>query len=197
MIIELLSEGLESAFLPCSLILLIPGLAVGFAARPKESSWALAGFAFGAVGSAWLRYSDRVSDVGTSLPAISLAVALAFLAVPIVRRLDPIAATGGFLAGSAAAFLWEPCVGEEFGTLLGELPGAGPGSIFKLALYMVGVLAPLIVVGGVIAAIPSPMLLPARPFLLGGSVIVLASLTVATALGYHDDLVGQLVQWSL
>ncbi len=197
MLIELLREGLESAFLPCSFILLIPGLATGLAARPKESSWALAGFIVGAIGSAWLRYSDRISDVGTSLPAIALAVALAFLAVPMVRRLDPVAATGGLLAGSAAAFLWEPCVGEQFGTLLGELPGAGPGSLFKLGLYVIGVLAPLVVIGGVIAAIPSPVLLPARPFLLGGSVLVLASLALATALGYHDDLVGQLVQWSL
>jgi hypothetical protein len=196
-VIELLREGLESAFLPCSFILLIPGLAVGLGARTKESSWALLGFAIGAIATAWLRYSDRISDVGTNLPAIALAVALAFIAVPIVRRFDAVAAAGGVLAGSAAALLWEPCVGAEFGTLLGEMPGAGPGSALRLAAYLVGVLAPLIVVGGLIAAIPSPALLPARPFMLASSVVVLAGLAIGTALGFHDDLVGQLVQWSL
>lgn len=195
--IELLREGLESAFLPCSFILLLPGLAVGLGARTKESSWALLGFAIGAIATAWFRYSDRLADVGTTLPAIALAVALAFIAVPLVRRFDAVAGTGGLLAGSAAAYLWEPCVGEEFGTLLGELPSAGPGSALRLGFYMIGVLAPLVVVGGLIAAVPSPALLPARPFMLASSVVVLGGLAVGTALGFHDDLVGQLVQWSL
>jgi len=196
-VIELLTEGLRSAFLPCSFILLIPGLAVGLAARPKESSWALAGFGVGSLIIAWLRFSDRLGDVGLALPAIALAVSVAFLAIPLVRRIDPVAFAGGFLAGGAAAYLWEPCVGEAFGTLLGELPGGGAASLAKFGFYLIGVLAPLFVVGGVLAAIPNPLMLPVRPFLLGASVFVLAGLALATALGYHDDLVGKLVQWSL
>ena len=195
--IDLLTEGLRSAFLPCSFILLLPGLAVGFAARPKESSWALGGFGIGSLISAWVRFSDRLGDVGLALPAVALAVSVAFLAVPLVRRINPVAFAGGVLAGAAAAYLWEPCVGAEFGTLLGELPGADAASLIKLAFYMIGVLAPLFVVGGILAAIPNPLMLPVRPFLLGASVLVLAGLAVATALGYHDDLVGKLVEWSL
>lgn len=195
--IELLTEGLESAFLPCSYILLLPGAAAGFAARTKESSWALAGFAAGSLGVAWFRYSDRLGEVGTAVPAIMLAAALTFLAVPLVRRITAVAIAGGSSVGAAAAFLWEPCVGSEFGLLLGELPGAGIGSLAELALYMLGVLAPLIVVGGIMAALPAPLMFAARPLLLGAAVLTLGGLAVATALGYHDDLVGQLVQWSI
>lgn len=194
--IDLLIEGLESAFLPCSLILLLPGLATAFVARTKESAIALGGFAIGTLIIGWLRFSDRFSELGTGSAALALAVGAAFLAVPLMRRISLVAIAGGVMTGGAAAILWEPCVGAEFGTLLGELPTSGALSIFKFAAYIVGVLAPLIVVGGVFAAIPGPLLIPARPAMMATGLVIFVGLALAVALGFHDELVSQLVEWS-
>ncbi len=194
--IPLLLEGLESALLPCSLILLIPGAAAALAAR-QESRSALVGFATGSIGFAWLRFSDRGGDLSTGVVALLLAAAVVLLAIPVIRRLNVVTGAGGLLAGVAAGVLWEPCVSTEFGHLLADLPTAGASGLGLLVIYMSGVLAPLLVVGAVMHLVPRPALIIARPVMLvlGGG--VLAVLAMSTAAGFTDNLIGQLVEWSI
>ena len=194
--IELLFEGFESALLPCSLILLLPGAAAVIAAR-QESTPAIAGFVVGSLTLGWLRFSDRISDPPSRLVALALAGAIVLLLVPLIRRLDVVSAAGGLLAGAAGASLWVPCVGEHFGTLLGELPDRGASGVGLFALYLFGVLAPLVFLAAAMHLIPEALFLPVRPFMMVIGGTVLGLLAVATAVGLHDDLVSQLVKWSL
>ena len=194
--LELTFEGFESALLPCSLILLLPGVAVAIAAR-QEATPAILGFGFGSLLVSWLRFSGRLDDPPASLLALGFVGAVILLLVPLIRRLDVVSAAGGALAGAAAAGLWLPCVGIEFGTLLGELPGRGPSGIFFLGLYLFGVLSPLIIIATVMHLIPELVMLPARPLMMVAGGGVLGVLAVAVAAGMDDELVSKLVEWSL
>ena len=194
--IDLLAEGLESALLACSLIVLVPGAAAAVAAR-QESSSALVGFGGGLVALSWLRFSDRGGDLATGVVALLLAAAVVLLVVPLVRRLNIVTGLGGVLTGAAAGVLWEPCVGSEFGDLLVSLPDRGASGLGLFAVYLLGVVSPLLVLGALLHLIPNSTLILVRPLMLvigGGTLAVLA---VATAAGYSDDLVGRLVEWSV
>ncbi len=194
--IDLVIEGFETAFFPCSLVLLIPGLAAAITAR-QESSAALVGFSTAVVAVGWLRFSARIGDTPITIVAMSFAAAAALLIVPLIRRINLVSGAGGAVAGLAAASLWEPCVGAAFGSLLVDLPDGGAGSLILMACYLIGILAPLGVLGAVLHLIPNPLLLPVRPFMMfaGGAVFVV--LAVATAVGLVDSIIGQLVEWSL
>ena len=193
---SLLVEGLESAWLPCSLILLVPGAAAILAAR-EQLIPAASGFAGASLVLAWLRFSDRGGDWPVGFAAVALIVAMVALVVPRMKNEWFLATIGGVLVGGASAELWEPCVGSEFGGLLNELPSRGGSGFLLLAFYVVGVLAPLLAVVAVVELFPRWILDPARSALaiLGGT--VLSVLAVATAVGLHDDLVGQHIRWSL
>lgn len=194
--LELLLEGFESALLPCSFILLIPGLAVAIAAR-QESTPAVLGFIVASLLVGWLRFSNRLDDPPSGFVALALAGAVVLLLVPLIRRLDIVSAGGGVLAGGAAAFLWLPCVGEEFGTLLGELPGRGGSGLALMSLYLLGVLSPVVLVAAGMHLIPDGLFLPARPFMMAIGGAVLGLLALGTAVGFDDEIVSQLVEWSL
>lgn len=192
----LLAEGFESALLACSLILLIPGAAVGLTARAAAVP-AIASFSFGVLALSWLRFADRGGDFRPLFVAGALMVATILLMVPLISRLDLAAIPAGLLAGGAAAELWLPCVGADFGHLLNELPDRGGSGLGLLALYLLGVLSPLIVLAAAHHLTPDWILEKLEPIwaVVGGT--LLALLAVATAVGLHDDLVGKLFEWSV
>lgn len=194
--LSLLLEGLESAWLPCSLVLLVPGAATVLAARERLVP-ALAGFGVASTALAWLRFADRGGDWPVGFAAVALTASVVLLLVPVIDRERLLAATGGLLAGGASAELWEPCVGSTFGQLLNELPDRGPSGFLLLLAYLVGVLSPLLLFAAVVELFPRFLLDPARSALavVGGT--VLAVMSVATAVGLHDDVVGRLILWSL
>ncbi len=194
--IDLLLEGFETAFFPCSLVLLIPGLATAITAR-QESSAALTGYGAAVLVVGWLRFSARIDDTPTVIVAMAFAAAALLLIVPLIRRLNIVSATGGAIAGLAAASLWEPCVGAAFGSLLVDLPGGGPGSFVMMSLYLAGIVAPLAVLGAVLHVIPNPTLLPIRPVMMFAGGAVFFIMAIATATGFVDSVIGQLVQWSI
>ncbi len=193
--IPLLLEGFESALLPCSLVVLVPGAAVGLASR-QESTPGLLGFAAAMIVFAWLRFAGHVEAFDRATIAGLLAVGLVMIVLPVVRRLDVVSGLGGFLVGVAASALWEPCVGAQFGSLLDDLPTRGPTGFALTAVYLVGVGAPIIAAGAVLHLIPDPVTLPARPLMLliGGGTLAVLSLGVAA--GVHDELIGRLVDLS-
>lgn len=193
---DLLLEGFFSASLPCSLILLVPGAGAVLAARGRLIA-ALGGFSGSATVLAWLRFADRAGDWPVGIAAVALVTATVLFFVPVVVGDKVIAALAGVLTGGAAAELWEPCVGPEFGRLLNELPNHGPAGLGQMAVFMLGVLAPLAGFVAIVKLIPEWMVESVQPVLavLGGT--VLAVMAVATAAGLHDDIVGRLFQWSL
>jgi hypothetical protein len=192
----LLAEGFESALLACSLILLVPGAAVGLTARAAAVP-AILSFAVGVLALSWLRFADRGGDFPPLVVAAGLMVATILLLVPLISRLDLAAIPAGLLAGAAAAELWLPCVGPDFGQLLDELPGRGASGLGLLALYLFGTLSPLVALAAIHHLTPDWVLERLEPIwaVVGGT--LLALLAVATAVGLHDDLVGQLFEWSV
>lgn len=197
MIIDLLVEGFDSALLPCSFVVLVPGAAAVIASR-QESTSAFFGFSIGLVALTFLRFSGRGGDLQTGFVALMLAVAVVLLAIPVVRRLNVVTGAGGLLVGAAAGVLWEPCVGIHFAELLNDLPTSRivPG-VALLAVYLIGVLAPVIALTAVLYLIPNPTLVLARPVMLVIGCGTLAVLAVATASGFSDDVISRLVELSV
>jgi len=202
-VLALLIEGLESAWLPCSLILLVPGVAV-LLASPDRVVTTTSSFFAASAALAWARFSERGGDWPIGLSAIALMSAAVLLLAPVIddraaagwaARLR--AAVGGVLAGVASAELWEPCVGAEFGSLLNDLANRGLGGIVPTFAYVVGVLAPLIALASLIRLLPNRLIDPARTVMavVGGAVLTV--MAVATAIGFHDELVDRLIRSSL
>lgn len=196
MSLMLLVEGFAAAILPCTLILLVPGLAVALTAR-ETALPALTGFSLAVLAFSWLRFSGNGAGWPALISAVALLVAVGILLVPPISRLDLVALLGGALTGFAAAELWLPCVGAEFGALLTSLPDAGTAGIWSMALYLLGALSPLLALGSIHHLTADWFLEIIEPPLsiVGG--LLMAALAVAVAVGYHETLVGRLFEWSV
>lgn len=195
--LSLFGEGFEAALLTCSLILLVPGAAVALTARSAVAP-ALASFSVGVVGLSWLRFSDRGGGFSNLLIAFALMLAVIALLIPFVRKTDGMAVLpAGLLAGGAAAELWRPCVGAEFGRLLNDLPERGVSGLGLMTVYLIGTLSPLAIVGAIHHLLPASTLQKVKPFLavIGG--VLLSLLALATAFGLHETLVAKLFEWSV
>jgi cytochrome c biogenesis protein CcdA len=192
----LLAEGFDSAFLPCTLILLIPGIGVAMAAR-ETAIPALASYWLSVVAWSWARFAEHAGGWHVAITAVALALAAIVLLFPPVVQLDWVAVAGGLLAGYATAELWLPCVGPELGDLLVKLPTVGPSGVVSMAIFLLGALSPLLALAAAHHLIPDWLLEMVEPPLsvLGG--IVLGVMAVAAAIGFHDTLVGWLFQWSI
>ncbi len=203
--VELLLEGLASAWLPCSSILLVPGGAAILAGGSRPLV-ALGGFAGSSLVTAWARFAERGGDWPVGISAVALIVGAVTLLASVVERARPDrspavdrlrTAAGGAMVGVAAAELWEPCVGAAFGSLLNDLPDRGVDGLFLLLAYGAGVLAPLLALGAASTLLPERLRERARPAVavVGGA--VLATMALATAAGLHDEVVARLIRWSL
>lgn len=197
MIVDLLIEGFESALLPCSFVVLVPGAAVVIASR-QESTSAFVGFFIGLVALSFMRFSGRGGNLSTTVVALLLAAAVVLVAIPLVRRLNVVTGAGGLLVGAAAGVLWEPCVAVHFAELLNGLPDRTPVvGVALLVVYIVGVIAPLFALAAALYLIPNPTLILARPVMLIVGCGVLAMMAIATAAGFSDDIIGRLVELSV
>jgi len=193
---DLLGEGFESALMACSLIILAPGVATALAAR-RAAIPALGAFSLAVLAASWLRFSDRGGGLEPILIAIVLAGAVAVFAIPRLSGHELSAVGGGLLAGAASAELWRPCVGFEFGQILNSLPDRGPSGFGLMAVYLLGVLSPLLALGAIHHLVPERFRERAEPALAAVGAVALGALALATAFGLHDDLVGKLFEWSL
>lgn len=194
--IPLLLEGFSAAWLPCSLVLLVPGLAATIGGR-IQPVLALAGFAPALVLASWLRFSDRGGDWPTLVTAAILGLSALALALPVDRLRGPATVSGGVFAGGAAAALWEPCVGPEFGLLLTTLPDRGPDGLALMAVYGLGVLAPLAAAAAAIKLVPEWMLYYGERVMNVVGATALGVMAATVAVGLHDEVIGQLFRWSL
>ncbi len=192
----LLAEGFQSAQLPCTLVLLVTGIAVGFTAR-ETAIPALASFWISVLLFSWARFSDRGADWHYLFAAIALLIAVVILFVPPIQRLDWVAVVAGLLVGYAASQLWLPCVGPEFGELLMDLPQLGLSGLILLGTFLIGTLSPILAFAALHHLIPDWVLERVEPIwaIVGG--VVLAGMALATAVGYHTTIIGWLFNWSV
>ncbi len=193
--LKLLFEGFSAALLPCTFTIALPALAVALASR-TESTAGLIGYGASLLGFSWLRFSARADELPRLTVAGLVAAGTVVLVLPVIRRLDVVSALGGLLVGIAAAALWEPCVGQEFGSLLNGLPSRGPVGMALFAIYLAGVMAPMVAVGLALHHLPDAITLPLRPVMLTIGVAFLAALSFTVAIGQHEQILGRLTQLS-
>ena len=192
----LLAEGFEAAQLPCTLVLLVVGIAVGLTAR-ETAIPAMASFWVSVLWFSWTRFSDRGAGWHALFAAAALLIAVVILFVPPIQRLDWVAVGAGLLAGFAAAELWLPCVGPEFGALLMELPERGLSGLVLMGTFLLGALSPIIALAALHHLLPDWMLERVEPIWAIAGGVVLSGMAIATALGYHETIIGWLFRWSV
>ncbi len=192
----LLAEGFEAAQLPCTLILLVTGVAVGMTAR-ETAIPAMVSFQLSVLVFSWTRFSDRGAGWHTVISAIALIVAVVILFLPPIPRYDLVAIAAGALVGFAAAELWLPCVGEQFGLLLMDLPERGLSGVVLMAVFLAGALSPVVALAALHHLMPDWILERVEPIWSIAGGFLLAGLALATAIGYHETIVGWLFEWSV
>jgi cytochrome c biogenesis protein CcdA len=116
--IELLVEGVESLRLPCSWVLLIPGVAIMVFGR-RRTPLVLAAFVSVAMLVVWFRLAGWWFETPSGIVQIILGIAImgaAALAWKHDRGLTDVAAAA--VAGAAGAWTWIPCVGPNLSEVL-------------------------------------------------------------------------------
>ena len=137
----------------------------------------------------------KSTSVGDPFPFTQACVA----AIALVRRnIEPagIVVFASALAGAAAASLWRPCVGVEFGQVLTGLEDAGLRGVIDLAIYVVGVLAPIIALIALLNALPRPWLDRSEEALRLAGGAVLGILAGGILVGIHERVIDELFRLS-
>jgi hypothetical protein len=198
--VALLVEGFESALLACSLPLLVLGWAVALGSSSANVA-PVGAFGLAAVVAGWVRFAG-LGGLASQLELVALlSVAAGLVALTAWPRLGPTPAVigaplAGLLAGVAATHLWLPCVGEAFGTVLNELPDRGLAGIARFGVYLLGLLWPLWVVVAGRHLLPDGVKDRLERWESGVGTGALAAMALATALGFHVDLLGYLFRLS-
>lgn len=187
-------EGVRAAIEPCSLALIVPGLATTLLAVPRGPLAAVA-FAVTAWLAAWGQ-ATVLLQVGSG-PLVGVVLAgVAGLGTWGLWRSDTWAAPGAMGIGLAAGLLWQPCVGPQLGAILTRAADKPLEVLLPMGLYMLGLLALL----GVAAAVPAvddriTSGLSTVPVQVAATV-PLAVLVAVLATGQYEQIIGALVRAS-
>jgi cytochrome c biogenesis protein CcdA len=154
-VISLLIEGIESLRLPCSWVLLIPGIAITVFGR-RRSPLVVATFALAAMVVAWLRFSGWWFAVPDGAVQILLGFSI-IVSAGAAWRLD----RGAFdvlaaaITGIAAAWTWIPCVGPHLGNVLNGSRTEPFEHIGGTIAFLAGQFLPFILVAALGVAAPA------------------------------------------
>ncbi|NNE94831.1 MAG: hypothetical protein HKN24_02270 [Acidimicrobiales bacterium] len=190
----LFAEGLTTSAFPCSLVLAVPGMAVAVASR-RSSAVAGAGFLIGLLASSWLRFAGIIGV----WPSLLTGTTVLLAAIPMIRQETGPAGLVGLAsasAGAATASLWRPCVGVEFGQVLTHMETSGLRGVAELAIYLLGVMAPVIASIAALNALPGRWLERSESALRIAGGIVLGIVAIATLMGAHERIIDELFRRS-
>lgn len=190
-------EGVEAISQPCSLVVLLPALALVLVGRAGRATIALS-YLCAASLLMWAKAAGHwsVSPRGTIVVVIALGIAATF-----GGALRPTAESAwftgaGMMGGAIAGWMWQPCVGAEFGAVLNDASGGRPLTLLSMVVYVAGVLLPALMVAALPTAVP-----PVRRSLDHGvtrvaGLVFGAAYALTVAVGRYDDLVGELFRRS-
>lgn len=197
-LIDTLTEGIGVITWACTLTALVPGLALVFVARRARLTVALY-YTAGATLLAWAQAAGHwwVSARGTALVIAGVVAGATYAAAwRAPGHASPLATGAGIAGGALAGWLWRPCVGEGLGDILNDASTAGPRTLGLMAVYMVGVLLPLLLLAVAPSAVPAVgRVLDRLPFAIAGAAVGTAY-AMALAIGQYDDLIGELYRIS-
>lgn len=190
---SLLAEGIRSGVLPCSYSILLPALAL-VVLRKRERLGVLGVFALFTVISAWTRAAG-ISDVPAERAVVVLlALGGSGSALWVSSRAAGLVSAA--LLGVFAGATWFPCVGEELGALLTDARSAPLAALPLLAVYLVGVMMPLVAASAVLSYIPSVRRGADSRWAATVAGATLAAVAVLVVTGHYDTLLSTLARWS-
>jgi hypothetical protein len=194
------AEAVRATTQPCTLLLLIPPLAMAVITKGR---WApFAAICIGAVLGGWLFIANVVALSTAQLQLSGLLVAAAIGVVVVAPTMPQVAWAATSSAETAAAggvafvatLWWRPCVGTELGAILTAARSGVVGQLGGVTAYMLGALVPVLAAVLVIRVIhPSATNARRASWVAGGIGIATAG---ALAIGRHDTLVTALTRWS-
>jgi hypothetical protein len=193
-------EAIRATTQPCTLLLLIPPIAMAIITRGRWT--AFAAICVCAVLGGWLFIANVVALDGWQLQLsaalVITAIGLELIApsVPQLRRATTTSAQAAVagLVAFVATLWWRPCIGEELGVILTGARNGVSGELPGITAYMLGAMVPVLAVVLVIRAIdPSPMAARRAGWAAGATGVVVAA---AVAIGRHDELVTTLTRWT-
>ncbi len=194
---ELFAEALWAIRLPCTLALLVPGF-VPLVGGRRNGPAAVLFYILAAGVVFWLRSVGWFFDQPSGWISVAAGIGIAAVAFGMYRLPGAASAmTGGALIGAVSAWLWIPCVGTHLGRLLNRSGDQVWSSLPFYGIYVAGVCALLVVFASLPLALPklSGLLDHKRLPQIGlGIGFVMAGVV---GLGLYEDIVGQLLQWSL
>lgn len=191
-------EGVEAVTMACTLVIGLPTIALVLAARGRAVP-VLVGSILATAVVMWARVGGRwtIDSDGLVVVPIAASIVVAFVLAWRSVSLPGLAAVGaGALGGAIAGWLWRPCVGEQFATVLNDTEAGSLTSLVPMTLYVTGALLPAVLVAALPHAWPAVRgRLDHRRVASVG--VALGGLYAATVLsGRYDDLVGELFRIS-
>ena len=187
-------EGVGAIGVACTLVMLVPAVALVLVARKARLTVALF-YALGATLLTWARTAGhwQVELSGAAEPVAAVLVVGAFVLAYRAKGLASLSATGaGVVAGALAGWLWRPCVGPRLGDILNTVDTEGARTLGMMLVYMLGALLPALLLAVLPHALPSTKrFLDRLPVVVvGGAIGTAYAITLAT--GRYDDLIGEL-----
>ena len=189
-------EAINDLTLPCSLTLLIPGVAASLAARARAVAVALSAFG-GMAAIGWLRVTDQIPANLTVWVAagVGFLVLISFGALYSPRTRTAQRVTAGAVIGAAAAAIWTPCVGEELGVILNTGPDDPLGVLLPFIAFVAGINLVALAIALARVALEPPARVSKVLSITGTAAGVAVALLLGS--GLYSDVVARLVIWSL
>ena len=187
-------EGVGAIGVACTLVMLVPAVALVLVARKARLTVALL-YVVGAALLTWARAAGHwnVELSGAAVPVAAVLAAGVFVIAYLAKGPLSLSATGaGAAAGALAGWLWRPCVGPKLGEILDNTETEAARTLGLMLVYMAGALLPALLLAVLPPAVPATKrFLDRLPVAaVGGAVGAAYAITLAT--GRYDDLVGEL-----
>ena len=187
-------EGVDAIGVACTLVMLVPAVALVLVARKARLTVALL-YVVGAALLTWARAAGHwnVELSGAAVPVAAVLAAGVFVIAYLAKGPLSLSATGaGAAAGALAGWLWRPCVGPKLGEILDNTDTEAARTLGLMLVYMAGALLPALLLAVLPHAVPATKrFLDRLPVAaVGGAVGAAYAITLAT--GRYDDLVGEL-----
>jgi len=192
--VNLLAEGIRSSLLPCSFSILLPALALVALRRSERAGvlWVYAGFT---IVSVWLRAAGLSHVLAERGPTLLLALGGLGLAFVMGNRLTGLVSAS--LWGLFSGATWFPCVGEELGAVLTGAPDAPVLSLARLAVYLMGVMVPIVATTAVLAYSSTVRRVADTRITAWAARGVLAAVALLVATNHYGSLLSTLARWSV